>query len=350
MNLDILKFLGGLGQQGRVAQFVGGCVRSYLLNQSYDDIDIAITGHILDLMHELTKSGIKTIPTGVRFGSISAFLDGQWVEITALRGEEYTGTRFPKTTNINSFYEDAKRRDFTINAMYMDKSGHVTDYFGGESDLHNHIVRFIGDPIQRIQDDPLRILRFFRFLKVIDADISHLIHQNHIRMMVCHKHLLKTLSKERISKEILKLLSIQKDIHDVIATMIHDGFDEALNVKMKKTSHSSMELCVRLHEMVMDLNDLMMPKTIRHWVQKLDKWKDEKNLYFVFYKEGDEFFRIFKDFNGIDVNFEKKECPVNGYDVMSMGYTGKQIKEVLEKIQYDWCQEQFKCPPLLIAP
>jgi hypothetical protein len=339
MDLDILKFLGSLGK-GRTAQFVGGCVRSHLLNQSYDDLDVAITGNITELINDLEYAGIPTIPTGLKFGSISAFLNQQWVEITVLRGEEYTGTRFPKTISIDSFYEDAKRRDFTINAMYMDALGHITDYFDGKGDLTNHIVRFIGDPLQRIQEDPLRILRFFRFLKVIDADISDPIHQDHIRIMTSHHHLLKTLSKERISKEILKIFSIQRNINDVISVMVEYGFDVMMNVNMRATSHPSMNVSIRLHNMIIDPSTIIMPKQIRYYVQKLQKWKDEDNLYYVFYKEGEDFFTIFKEFKGIEVNFEKKKCPVSGRDVMAKGYSGKEIKKILDKIEYDWCEQQ----------
>lgn len=339
MDLDILKFLGSLGK-GQTAQFVGGCVRSYLLNQPYDDLDVAITGNITELMDDLKRAGIPTIPTGLKFGSISAFLNQQWVEITVLRGEKYTGTRFPKTISIDSFYEDAKRRDFTINAMYMDAFGHITDYFDGKGDLHNHIVRFIGNPLERIQEDPLRILRFFRFLKVIDGDVMHPVHQDHVRAMASKQHLLKTLSKERISKEILKIFSIQRNINDVISVMIEHGFDAAMNVNMRASSHPSMNLCIRLHNMIVDPCAIIMPKQIRHDVQKLQKWKDEDNLYFVFYKEGEDFFHIFKEFKGIEVNFEKKKCPISGFDVMAKGYIGKEIKKILDKIEYDWCKQQ----------
>ena len=146
------------------ARLVGGCVRDALAGQTPKDIDIATQFLPDQVTQRLEAAGIKAVPTGIEHGTITAVASGDVVEVTSLRKDVSTDGRRAIIAYTSDWREDAARRDFTINALYADPAtGEVFDWFGGQDDLAAGIVRFIGEPLQRIAEDHLRILRFFRF-------------------------------------------------------------------------------------------------------------------------------------------------------------------------------------------
>ena len=146
------------------ARYVGGAVRDTLLGITVKDIDIATPIEPREVMRRLKAAGIRVIPTGIDHGTVTALLDGGPVEITTLRRDVSTDGRRATVAFASEWQDDAARRDFTINALYADPvTAQVFDYFAGLDDLKAHRVRFIGDAAQRIREDHLRILRYFRF-------------------------------------------------------------------------------------------------------------------------------------------------------------------------------------------
>ena len=185
------------------ARFVGGAVRDTLLALPVADIDIACIHLPEESMRRLKAAGIRVVPTGLRHGTITAVLDGGPVEVTTLRRDVATDGRHATVAFTDNWRDDAARRDFTINALYADPAdGAISDFFGGLDDLAAGRVRFIGDPLQRIAEDHLRILRFFRFLSRFgDAPEAD-------ALAACTQRAndLMALSRERIADEWLKLL------------------------------------------------------------------------------------------------------------------------------------------------
>ncbi len=145
------------------ARLVGGCVRDGLAGLPGVDIDLATPDPPDRVAAALDAAGIRTVPTGVAHGTITALLDGRSFEITTLRRDVVTDGRHAEVAWTDDWREDAARRDFTFNAMSLSAGGCLHDYFGGAEDLRAGRVRFVGDAAQRVAEDYLRILRFFRF-------------------------------------------------------------------------------------------------------------------------------------------------------------------------------------------
>lgn len=198
------------------ARYVGGAVRDTLLGTDVTDVDIA-TVHSPDRVVELLgDTGIKVIPTGIAHGTVTAVSSGTVVEVTTLRRDVSTDGRRATVAFTDDWREDAARRDFTINALYADPaSGELFDYFGGLADLDARHIRFIGDPLQRIAEDHLRILRFFRFL----ARFGDTPDPAALDACTARANDLMALSRERIRDELLKLL-VAADAVGVLRLMV----------------------------------------------------------------------------------------------------------------------------------
>ena len=201
-------------------RYVGGAVRDTLLGLPVSDVDIATALLPNEVINRLEAAGIKAIPTGIEHGTVTAAVDGKNYEITTLRRDVATDGRRATVAFATDWQEDASRRDFTINALYADpKSGQVFDYFDGLSDLEARRLRFIGDAHQRIAEDFLRILRYFRFLArygggQIDADA--------IAACATGAHGLTALSRERIAQELTRILGLKNPVASV-RLMIANG-------------------------------------------------------------------------------------------------------------------------------
>src|SRR6266581_6852466 len=155
----VLELLSGNGEQARV---VGGAVRNALLQIPTGDIDIATTALPTEVIRRAKAAGIKSVPTGIDHGTVTLVVDSHPFEITTLREDTETFGRKAKVAFGRDWVADAHRRDFTINALSVDAGCVVHDYVGGLNDIAARRVRFIGDPNQRLAEDYLRILRFFR--------------------------------------------------------------------------------------------------------------------------------------------------------------------------------------------
>ena len=159
---DLAQLVAVLGVEN--VRWVGGAVRDTLLGAGVHDIDAATKLVPEDVIGRLDTAGIRSIPTGIDHGTLTAVLPGGNVEITTLRKDVATDGRRATVEFATEWQDDAARRDFTINALYAHpETLEISDYFGGLGDLADKRVRFIGDARQRIREDHLRILRYYRF-------------------------------------------------------------------------------------------------------------------------------------------------------------------------------------------
>jgi poly(A) polymerase len=200
------RILKALGSKEGLTRYVGGAVRDDLLGLAVSDIDFATRLRPEEVIARLEAAHIKAVPTGIEHGTITAVADGQPAEVTTLRADVATDGRRATVAFTDDWMADASRRDFTINALYADpEDGEVHDYFGGLDDLKAGRVRFIGDPLTRIAEDHLRILRFFRFHARFgkgEPDAAAL------AACTARANDLMALSRERIADELLKLLAL----------------------------------------------------------------------------------------------------------------------------------------------
>jgi poly(A) polymerase len=200
---DVRKIFRILG--GGSVRFVGGCVRNAVLGEVIGDIDLATTHTPQYVTDRLSKNGIKTIPTGIQHGTVTAVIKGRSFEITTLRIDKKSDGRHAEVEFSEDWYADACRRDFTINALYADLDGKIYDPLGcGLRDLEKRRVSFVGNPDLRIREDYLRILRFFRFS--LYYGLGKLDRKGYGACVLGARGL-KNLSRERLSQEFFKILS-----------------------------------------------------------------------------------------------------------------------------------------------
>lgn len=222
--------MDALTRDGGAARFVGGCVRNALLSAPVDDIDIATPLKPDEVTRRLVAAGMRAEPTGIEHGTITAIANKKPFEVTTLRRDVSTDGRRATVAFSTDWTEDAKRRDFTMNALYADLSGAVFDPVEGIADLRAGRVRFIGDASKRIAEDYLRILRLFRFHAwygkgEIDAD--------GLSACAAARTQIKTLSGERIQKEMLKLCAADNPIPSLRAMAASGIIGEVLPGELK---------------------------------------------------------------------------------------------------------------------
>ena len=196
-----INILEKFNEAGYEAYFVGGCVRDYLLNDDFSDIDIT-TNALPDEVKQIFK---KSIDTGIQHGTVTILINGDSFEVTTFRTEDdYIDHRTPeKVEFVSDLKEDLDRRDFTINAMALDSKGKLYDYHCGEKDLRNKIIKTVNNPNERFFEDALRMLRAFRFSSKLGFEIE----ENTLKAIKNNAELIKFVSIERIVNEFRKLLT-----------------------------------------------------------------------------------------------------------------------------------------------
>ena len=193
MKKEVLEILNKLEENNFEAYIVGGYVRDYILNRKTNDIDIATNARIEDII-KIFKN--KKILLNKQFGNVVI----NDIEITTYRKDEYNNSRFPKITYVDTIQEDYKRRDFTINALYMNKKHEIIDLCHGMDDLANKVIKTVKDPNISFNEDPLRIIRAIRFSKMLNFQIE----KETFLALQKNAYKLQEISKERINKEIKK--------------------------------------------------------------------------------------------------------------------------------------------------
>jgi len=231
-------------QEGEEARIVGGAVRDTLLGETVKDIDIATTTLPQETAVRAKKLGFHVIPTGINFGTVKVITKGYFYEITTLRTDLKTDGRYAQVCFGRDWKADAERRDFTINALYADRNGRIYDEVGGLKDIRKRILRFIGNAEDRIREDYLRILRFFRFfawLGVEQPDVRGL------KASIRFKEGLRNLSAERVWSELKKLLCAPNPVYSLL-WMYRSGILTILLPEAKKWESSSIHALVEMEK------------------------------------------------------------------------------------------------------
>ena len=211
----LARLLQVLDCDGEEARLVGGAVRNALFKMPIHEVDVATTAVPEEVVRRVTAAGFKAVPTGIEHGTVTVVVDKHPFEVTTLRRDVETDGRHAKVAFGRDWKTDAERRDFTINALSASRDGTVYDYVGGLADLDVRRVRFIGDPKLRIEEDYLRILRFFRF----HAAYSEGGHPDAQGLAACiaGRDGLDQLSRERVRMEVMKLVVAPHAVPTLIA-------------------------------------------------------------------------------------------------------------------------------------
>lgn len=361
----VQKLFAALSLEGE-ARLVGGCVREMLVGNAPKDIDVASQVKPERAMVLLERDGFKCIPTGIKHGTITAIYDDVHIEVTTLRSDIATNGRHAEVRFTDDWAEDAKRRDFTINAMYMDLDGNIYDYFNGQEDLNAKLVRFVGEPNQRIEEDYLRIMRYFRFSGYLDA-----VNIDQASFDACAKYREKInmLSGERIREELFKILSL-KHVHHSLQ-MMYDAsvLDVILNDKIAADILSLQFAADALANFIAILiHSKYEVKLLPALLEKLKLSNIQKryvsnifeniNLYNLellhdhkkmLYLDGVDLYKIHLEVArilGSSVSYVLDESvipvfPVKGLDLQKMYFEGKQIGDKISHLERIWIESDF---------
>ena len=223
--------------------FVGGCVRNTILKMPVTDIDLATDAQPEEIIKIAKENNIRFVPTGLAHGTITLIIDNKNYQITTFRTDFDHDGRYAKVEFTESLLLDASRRDLTINALYCNHVGEVIDPLNGLDDIKKQKIKFIGNPNERIKEDNLRILRFFRFQAIYGNKNLEI---DSIALEACHNHKSKlaALSKERITSELRKILSAPNPLK-VIIKMNETG---VLNELFQKVSIDSLAAYLKTEE------------------------------------------------------------------------------------------------------
>ncbi len=239
------KIIQTLNENGYLAYMVGGCVRDIIMDNIPYDYDITTSAK----PEEIIKIFPKTIPTGLKHGTVSVIYDNNIYEVTTFRIDGlYTDFRRPKDVVFSdSLFEDVKRRDFTINSIaYNDKEGFI-DYFNGKNDIENKIIRTVNDPYERFKEDALRILRGIRFCAKFDFKIE----EKTFNAMKDLMPLINNISKERVYDELEKMFAVAP--YHSVRLLKETGFFNTLNFEINDNTESLKELEIKNFETVISV-------------------------------------------------------------------------------------------------
>lgn len=216
---EVGAVFAAITKDGKEARFIGGCVRNALMHLPIVDIDIATQEPPERVVALLQAAGIQAVPTGIEHGTVTAVLNGKTFEITTLRRDVSSDGRRATVAFTDDWREDAARRDFTFNSLSATLNGEVYDYFNGMQDLAQRLIRFVGRVNERIAEDRLRILRYFRFMAVYGMRIAE---RYEFQMVVNNAEHLTELSAERIRDELIKIIGSNNQ-HDTVRIMFEQG-------------------------------------------------------------------------------------------------------------------------------
>ena len=361
---------------------VGGSIRDALLNREITDIDFATSLKPKTITEILNKENIKFIDVGIDHGTVTAIINNRKFEITTFRNDIFTDGRHAQVSFSNSLEEDALRRDFTINAMYLDKGGNLIDPKDGKTDLENRVVRFIGNPDERIKEDYLRILRYFRFLALFgdispDAEVMKTIKANLDKLSV--------VSKERQWNELKSILSLNAPNNAISAmseigllddyfngTSINDAFVNLIEIESRISL--SIDPILRLSTLIensldkantiikklplskSDSTDLLKLSTLNKKIVSYMSMKEVRYLLYLLGRDGFQkqiLVNWAKDTNNknevnwrslyeVAQSWEKPSFALTAKDVINMGISqGPMVGDILKEVEDWWAENDF---------
>ncbi len=362
---------------------VGGCVRNYLNNEQIGDIDLATTLTPGEVIKKLSNTSFKVLKTGIDHGTLTLQQDKEIFEITTLREDVSTDGRHAKVSFTNSWEKDSNRRDFTINAIYMDQNGKLFDPHNGRKDLKDKKIKFIGNPQERIEEDYLRIIRFLRFsiqYKDFEKD------KDTIKIIKKNIPGILKLSKERIFSEIIKITKLDNLSELVLNDELKEIFDvifpefKYLN-RLNTLENREIKKYIMLeHNLVLALLLIDQSENHNYFVHKyktsnflkeylnfLHKYfyeaKKNRNFFLkdlkknVFFHNKEKMISLTKfyyavikpnNLKKIDdlikeiTNLTVPEFPLNGEYLINKGFkSGRKIGEILKKVEKVWIENDF---------
>jgi len=359
-------------------RLVGGCVRDLLLKKKIADFDFATKLLPDQIIKILEKNHLKAIPTGIKFGTITAVVNHKNFEITTLRKDNETDGRHCEPEFIDDYELDATRRDFTMNALYLDEAGNIYDYFDGILDLNNQEIKFIDDANKRIKEDYLRILRFFRF----SCKYAKKLDREGLAACVLQKENLKKLSRERIRSEFLKIVGNEnKENLLKILQVLKDQkisaeiFSARLEIKalarlfeIEKKLKFSADLKLKLAVLFLNENfdlkvfaqEICATNLEKKYLQLVNFYSasslnelktllafEEKNLVLDLYlsalARNNQSLKIDEAKKNIEFfqNFSLPNFPLNGDDLMQLGFKGSAVGDAIKKAKVFWARNGF---------
>jgi poly(A) polymerase len=377
------QIFSALGAPEVDVRFVGGCVRDTLLKVEIKDIDISTPDDPQVVIGRLRGAGIKVIPTGLAYGTVTAVCDQMAFQITSLRKDTACYGRHAEVEYTQDWIEDASRRDFTFNALSLRPDGTLFDPFGGWSDAMDGRVKFVRNPYDRIQEDYLRILRFFRFQAIYgkvppDPNVLKACKDLHSG--------LARLSAERVQGELLKILGaasplmalaamLDSNILRVICPQIERlndlarllqlevGFDHRCSVdpwasrfvclmadqtnhvaKKLKMSKKNTRLVSSILQASLEASDSLDPFERNHFLHKYDHNISVNGILIGASKVHQEDYRkqSWYMFFELAQKWEQKVLPISGCDIESLGVTtGPAVGEWLRVAESKWLNDNF---------
>lgn len=363
----VMKALNGKSQSSPNALFVGGCVRNWILEKEVHDIDIACVFEPQRIMAILQEADIKSIPTGLDHGTVTVVTGEKSYEITTLRKDVETDGRRAVVAFTDDWAEDAQRRDFTMNTLLADMRGNIFDPTGqGLSDLQAGRVVFVGDPMQRIAEDVLRILRFFRFHATYGRGEPS---EEALSACAAQAEKLTSLSKERVTQEMVKILALA-DPAPTLELMAAQGvlFVKGADFLRLKTLcrnqnrfalYPDTNLIARIYALP-DLREwLILSNRQKTFLKTLGYFNGEKlndkkyvktniyhhnfeSVYQVLCSQSPE---NINDLIAVIKNFEKPVFPLTGDDLIAKGIApGPGLGRKLKDLEKQWVENDFSFP------
>lgn len=370
IDIEALKHLFEVLGEG-TTRLAGGAVRNAIMNTSTTDIDLATILTPDQVIKHCEGAGIKTILTGIDHGTITIVMKGQNFEITTLRKDVKTDGRHAEIQFTDDWLEDAKRRDFTMNALYMDLDGTIYDPLGlGLADVKAKKIQFVGDPAKRIAEDYLRILRFFRFYTQYEAGSPNEEALNACKNAAQH---IETLSRERVTQEFLKIIATNKAA-DVLTAMFGCGvlkdlpnaqydsetLDRLIALQKEQGAFHAMPRLYVLGGNKPSLFDeyLRLSHAQKKFLIKLGMatsksfFENEKELKKAIFYHGNDLLiqgyillcaiendKIDTQFFNILKNWQAPKCPITGEALLAEGYqTGPELGQELNRRVEEWLE------------
>lgn len=376
----IFRLFRAVEAHGGVLRFVGGSVRNALKGIEASDIDLATDLAPDELVEACQEKGLRTVPIGIKFGTVGVVIENCIYEVTSLRKDIKTDGRHAVVEFTTDWEEDASRRDLTINAVYADEKGNVFDYYNGIEDMEKGIVRFIGNPNHRIKEDFLRILRFFRFYSIFgEGEID----AKALKACAENKDGIKNLSMERICDElkkimvtphVVKTLNIMFD-YDILGSFLprSENLDKLANlIRITDKLNVENKVLRRLFMLYLPGEELAENLANRFKLTKKQKeafillakanpkikeFLDDKSLLKLVYKYGKDFCRDklliqlaveYKGLENLKAVLEKIESivvpifPLRGKDLVPVVSNPHHIGVLIEKLEETWIESNFE--------
>ncbi|MBP5615209.1 MAG: CCA tRNA nucleotidyltransferase [Alphaproteobacteria bacterium] len=247
---DVLKLFEAVHDYGGAVRFVGGAVRDALAGLKGFDIDLATDLTPDELVEACTEKGIKTVSLGLKFAKTGVVMGNRVFEVSSLHRALPEGVKYSDFSFTDDWNADAATRDLTINAVYADEDGNVFDYYNGIEDLEKGVVRFIGNAKQKIMEQPIRIMRFFRFYSIFSKTAPDL---KSLKACVENKDLLKTVAIEQIREEFFKILATSNAANVLEMMAENDILSFVLPQKINTRALKTLDTLVRFNHMDADM-------------------------------------------------------------------------------------------------